>query len=195
MPGLVQFRREAFCVTLCRHRAFSCIDLKVDAVLPAFTVRCRMILSREKIRAIRRAFAQRMCRSAGTEIGRCGGVAASIGRVQRKRRGGELLTGVRRTVFRGCTLCEASCGLALELDGDRIVSMRGDEEDALSHGFICAKGVAIADVHNDPDRLRSPMRKTADGKFEAIGWDEAFEIVGKRLKALRARHGADAIAM
>jgi anaerobic selenocysteine-containing dehydrogenase len=105
------------------------------------------------------------------------------------------MTGYRRTVFRGCTLCEASCGLALELEGDRIVSVRGDEEDPLSHGFICAKGVAIADVHHDPDRLRSPMRKTAEGKFEPIGWEEAFAIVGARLKALRATHGADAIAL
>jgi len=95
------------------------------------------------------------------------------------------MTGCRRTVFRGCTLCEASCGLALELEGDRI-SVRGDEEDPLSHGFICAKGVAIADLHHDPDRLRSPMRKTAEGKFEPIGWEEAFAIVGARLKALRA---------
>src|SRR4029077_7530609 len=41
---------------------------------------------------------------------------------------GERMTGCRRRVFRGCTLCEASCGLALELEGDRIVSVRGDEE-------------------------------------------------------------------
>jgi anaerobic selenocysteine-containing dehydrogenase len=99
------------------------------------------------------------------------------------------MTGYRRTVFRGCSLCEASCGLTLELEGDRIVSVRGDDADPLSHGFICAKGVAIADVHHDPDRLRSPMRKTADGKFEPIGWEEAFAIVAARLKALRATHG------
>jgi anaerobic selenocysteine-containing dehydrogenase len=105
------------------------------------------------------------------------------------------MTGYRRTVFRGCTLCEASCGLALELEGDRIVSVRGDDADPLSHGFICAKGVAIADVHHDPDRLRSPMRRTADGKFEPIGWEEAFAIVAARLNALRATHGPDAIAL
>jgi anaerobic selenocysteine-containing dehydrogenase len=105
------------------------------------------------------------------------------------------VTGLRRTVFRGCTLCEASCGLALELEGDRIVSVRGDEEDPLSHGFICAKGVSIADVHHDPDRLRAPMRKTADGNFEPVRWEAAFDIVGTRLNALRARHGADAIAL
>jgi anaerobic selenocysteine-containing dehydrogenase len=75
------------------------------------------------------------------------------------------------------------------------VSVRGDDADPLSHGFICAKGVAIADVHHDPDRLRSPMRKTADGKFEPIGWEEAFAIVAARLKALRATHGPDAIAL
>jgi anaerobic selenocysteine-containing dehydrogenase len=105
------------------------------------------------------------------------------------------MTGLLRKVFRGCTLCEASCGLALELEGDRIVSVRGDDADALSHGYICAKGVAIADVHYDPDRLRSPMRKTSEGKFEPIGWNEAFEIIGTRLTAVRARHGADAIAI
>jgi anaerobic selenocysteine-containing dehydrogenase len=105
------------------------------------------------------------------------------------------MIGLRRRVFRGCTLCEASCGLALELEGDRIVSVRGDDADALSHGYICAKGVAIADVQHDPDRLRSPMRQTSEGKFEPIGWDEAYEIIGTRLTSVRARHGADAIAI
>lgn len=37
-----------------------------------------------------------------------------------------------RTLFRTCTLCEAMCGLKLELDGDRIVSVRGDEDDPFS---------------------------------------------------------------
>jgi hypothetical protein len=53
---------------------------------------------------------------------------------------------VRRTVFRTCTLCEAMCGLRLELDGNRIVSARGDENDPFSRGYICPKDVAIGDV-------------------------------------------------
>jgi anaerobic selenocysteine-containing dehydrogenase len=110
------------------------------------------------------------------------GVEALMASSAKKRREGERMTGNRRTVFRGCTLCEASCGLALELEGDRIVSVRGDDADPLSHGFICAKGVSIADVHHDPDRLRSPMRKTADGKFEPIGREEAsFHLYGSSL--------------
>jgi anaerobic selenocysteine-containing dehydrogenase len=100
-----------------------------------------------------------------------------------------------RTVFRTCTLCEAMCGLKLELDGNRIVSVRGDEDDPFSQGYICPKGVAIADVHHDPDRLRTPMRQAADGSFVPIGWDEAFDLVEQRLLAVRARSGADAIAV
>jgi anaerobic selenocysteine-containing dehydrogenase len=39
------------------------------------------------------------------------------------------------------------------------------------------------------------MRQTSEGKFEPIGWDEAYEIIGTRLTSVRARHGADAIAI
>jgi anaerobic selenocysteine-containing dehydrogenase len=100
-----------------------------------------------------------------------------------------------RTVFRTCTLCEAMCGLKLELDGDRIVSVRGDEDDPFLQGYICPKGVAIGDVHHDPDRLRTPLRRAADGSFTPIGWDEAFDLVEQRLRAVRATGGADAIAV
>ena len=70
-----------------------------------------------------------------------------------------------RTVFRTCTLCEACCGLQLEVEGNRIVSVRPDHEDVLSGGYVCPKGIAIKDVHDDPDRLRAPMRRTAAGAF------------------------------
>ena len=105
------------------------------------------------------------------------------------------MTAPRRTVYRSCTLCEATCGLTLEVEGDRIVSVRGDDEDVLSHGYVCPKGVAIAAVHHDPDRVRTPLRRTPAGTFEPIGWDEAMALVADRLAAARAAHGADAVAV
>ena len=100
-----------------------------------------------------------------------------------------------QTLFRTCTLCEAMCGLAFEVDGERIVDVRPDEDDVFSRGYICPKGTAIADIHNDPDRLREPVRRTASGTFEPIGWDEAFDLVAENLNRIRARHGADALAL
>jgi anaerobic selenocysteine-containing dehydrogenase len=98
-------------------------------------------------------------------------------------------------VFRTCTLCEAMCGLKIELEGDRIVSVRGDEDDPFSQGYICPKGVAIGEVHHDPDRLRTPLKRMADGGFAPIGWNEAFALVEQGLRAVRAKDGSDAIAV
>jgi anaerobic selenocysteine-containing dehydrogenase len=100
-----------------------------------------------------------------------------------------------RTVFRTCTLCEAMCGLKLEIEGNRIVSVRGDEDDPFSRGYICPKGVAIGDVHHDPDRLRTPLKRLPDGGFVPIRWGEAFELVENRLRTIRRNYGADAIAI
>ncbi len=100
-----------------------------------------------------------------------------------------------QTVFATCPLCEAMCGLRFEVDGQRITSVSGDDQDVFSQGYICPKGAAIAAIHEDPDRLRTPMRRTPSGDFEPISWKEAYDIVGTRLRAVRAEHGPEAIAL
>jgi anaerobic selenocysteine-containing dehydrogenase len=87
-----------------------------------------------------------------------------------------------------CNLCEAICGLELTVDDGAVTGVRGNPEDPLSRGHICPKGVAIADVYADPDRLRRPIRKTPGG-WEEIGWDEAFDLVADRLAATINEHG------
>ena len=102
---------------------------------------------------------------------------------------------MRRTEFRACTLCEATCGLRFEVEDDRVVAVRGDDDDPFSRGYVCPKGVAIADVHDDPDRLRTPVRRTAGGTFEPIGWDDALALVAERLRETRAHHGNEAVGV
>jgi len=97
------------------------------------------------------------------------------------------------TVFHTCSLCEATCGLKFEVEDNRILSVRGDDDDVFSRGYVCPKGIAISGIHDDPDRLRQPVRRNAAGDFEAISWEEAFDLVAGRLGEIRARHGSDAI--
>jgi anaerobic selenocysteine-containing dehydrogenase len=98
------------------------------------------------------------------------------------------------THYRACNLCEAICGLEIRVENGEIVSIRGDEQDPFSRGHICAKAVALKDVHEDPDRLRRPVRRRGS-EFEEIGWDEAFDEAASRLKAIRKRHGRKSLAV
>ena len=59
--------------------------------------------------------------------------------------------------FRTCPLCEATCGLEIEMNGREVVKIRGDKDDVFSAGFICPKGASLGELHSDPDRLRKPL--------------------------------------
>ena len=98
------------------------------------------------------------------------------------------------TKYRICPLCEATCGLELKTDGRRVTSVRGDAQDAFSEGYICPKGVALQDIDSDPDRLRTPMIRRADGWHEAT-WDEAFAEIERRLLPIIQREGRNAIGV
>src|SRR5262245_52665383 len=100
----------------------------------------------------------------------------------------------RQTVNRVCPFCEATCGLSLGVEGEAIVSVRGDAHDPFSQGFICPKAYGLKELHHDPDRLRRPMRRSAGGWTE-ITWDEAYAEVASGLTGVGARHGKDAIGM
>ncbi|MBP8884981.1 MAG: molybdopterin oxidoreductase family protein [Pseudomonas sp.] len=101
--------------------------------------------------------------------------------------------------YRACHLCEAICGLAIETevqpDGSmQIRSIKGDARDSFSRGHICPKAVALQDIQNDPDRIRQPMRRIGE-QWQAIGWEEAFELVAERLSTIQAAHGQNAVAV
>src|SRR6266446_1099824 len=98
------------------------------------------------------------------------------------------------THFRTCHLCEAMCGIAIEVEGEKILSIRGDKDDPFSRGHVCPKAVALKDVHEDPDRLRRPLRRTATGWAE-VGWGEALDEAAERLSAVQKAHGRNAVAI
>lgn len=98
------------------------------------------------------------------------------------------------THYRTCHLCEAMCGVAIEVKEGKIASIKGDEQDPLSQGHICPKAVALQDLHEDTERLRKPIRKTADG-WQEISWDDAFDLVAERLTDIRKRHGRNSIGV
>ena len=82
--------------------------------------------------------------------------------------------------------------------GRPVTAIRGNDDDPLSRGYICPKGVSIADVHADPDRLRRPVRRVGEGRTPSwveIGWDEALDLVADGLAARSTEHGRNAVGV
>ena len=102
-----------------------------------------------------------------------------------------------RTHHRVCHLCEAMCGLVIQTEGDKVTDIRGDKDDPLSRGHVCPKAVALQDIHEDPDRLRKPMKRirTAPGEYQhvEIEWSEALDLAADALASTIKKQGVDAI--
>ncbi|MBW2698533.1 MAG: molybdopterin-dependent oxidoreductase [Deltaproteobacteria bacterium] len=99
----------------------------------------------------------------------------------------------RQIVHKTCNICEAMCGLLIEITDNKVVRIKPDPDDVLSHGHICPKAIALREIQEDPDRLKFPVRRTAAG-WERISWDEALEEVASQLAGIQARSGDDAVA-
>ncbi len=92
-----------------------------------------------------------------------------------------------------CILCECNCGLEVKVEGTRLALFRGDDRHPASRGYACEKAHRLDHYQNAPDRLRSPMRRRADGTYEEIDWATAIREVAERLASVRDRFGGEAI--
>lgn len=96
--------------------------------------------------------------------------------------------------YRNCNLCEAICGIEITHENGKILKIEGDKADTFSRGHICPKAVALQDIYEDKNRLRKPVRKTANG-WEEISWNEAFDEVASKISDIQTRFGRDSIAV
>jgi formate dehydrogenase (NADP+) alpha subunit len=87
-----------------------------------------------------------------------------------------------------CPYCGTGCRVTLGVRGDTLVSARGDADSPVSRGRLCVKGrFGSFEFVSHPDRLRTPLIRTADG-FREASWDEAIAVVGRELR----KHRGDA---
>ncbi|HET6369148.1 MAG TPA: molybdopterin-dependent oxidoreductase [Pseudomonadales bacterium] len=76
------------------------------------------------------------------------------------------------------------CGMLVEVDGDRLVSVRGDPDNPDSQGFLCVRGHASREIIGNPQRLLRPLvRPRRDAGWREATWDEALDLIAARMQA------------
>ena len=94
-----------------------------------------------------------------------------------------------------CNLCYVNCGLEVLVEDDRISKVRGDRDNPKSQGYLCNKATRVPFYAHHRDRLTSPLRRRADGGFDAIDWDTAISEITSRLRDVVDRHGGKSLAL
>ena len=105
----------------------------------------------------------------------------------------ESIESTQSTHFRTCPLCEAMCGLEVQVTDGRVTRIRGDREDVWSKGYLCPKGTALGALHHDPDRIRVPMIRTGD-QWEEVDWPTAFAKCDELIAGVIERHGKASVS-
>ncbi len=98
-----------------------------------------------------------------------------------------------QTVRSFCRVCTSVCGILVDVEGDEVLRVRGDQDHPFSRGYTCAKGRALPLLHHHPDRLETP-RMRVDGGLADTTWDACLDDLATRLKDIVARHGPESVA-
>ncbi len=109
-----------------------------------------------------------------------------------------------RSVRTFCRICEVHCGLVVDVEADTargavpgaevVVKVGPDRDHPVSKGYCCVKGLGLAALHHDPDRVDVPLKRV-DGELVEIGWEQALREIGARVRAIVEEHGPRALAI
>ncbi|SOE80418.1 Anaerobic selenocysteine-containing dehydrogenase [Caballeronia arationis] len=86
--------------------------------------------------------------------------------------------------------CPDTCAMRVTVKDGKAVKVTGDPDHPPTQGVLCTKVSRYAERTHHRDRLLTPLRRIGrkgEGRFEAIGWDEALRYAAERLEPIAAR--------
>ncbi|NND82641.1 MAG: molybdopterin-dependent oxidoreductase [Gammaproteobacteria bacterium] len=97
----------------------------------------------------------------------------------------------QQTKFTTCYMCACRCGIKVTTEGEEIRFIQGNPNHPINKGVLCAKGNSGIMKQASPAKLRKPLLRKAGtergaGEFEEISWEQALDMLTKRLANIRA---------
>jgi formate dehydrogenase major subunit len=128
------------------------------------------------------------CVSCGKCVDNC-----STGALNKKAQTIPIHTEPVKDVRTTCPYCGAGCQIILRVQGDTVIEVTADPEQAPNYGALCVKGRFGHDFIQHKDRLTKPLIRK-NGMLVETSWDEAYDYTAKKLFDLKAMYGPDSIA-
>jgi len=100
-----------------------------------------------------------------------------------------------------CRFCGTGCSVLVGTQGGRVVATQGDPDAPVNRGLNCIKGYFLSKIMYGSDRLKTPMLRMSNGKFDKngefapISWKQAFDIMEEKAKATLKAKGPNGLAM
>lgn len=91
-----------------------------------------------------------------------------------------------------CTFCGVGCSFEVWTKGRQILKIQPISEAPVNAISTCVKGKFGWDFVNSEERLEVPLIRRGSS-FEEATWDEALDLVAKRLNEIRNRNGRDGV--
>ena len=98
-----------------------------------------------------------------------------------------------------CEICFWKCaGWVYKNEEGKVWKVIGNDEDQHSNGRLCPRGTGGPGMYYDEDRLKTPLIRTEErGKqtFREATWDEAFDYIAEKMKAMKEEYGPECLAL
>jgi anaerobic selenocysteine-containing dehydrogenase len=101
---------------------------------------------------------------------------------------------VKTTTWSAGPGCHGSCGVLAHIRDGKLVKIEGDPDHPFNQGRLCSRCLAMTQYIEHPDRLRHPLKRVGargEGKWEEISWEDAFNLIEKKMAAIREEYGAE----
>lgn len=94
-----------------------------------------------------------------------------------------------------CSYCGVGCGVQVEIDSKKNISVQGNPDYPVNKGMLCSKGKTLNYVAQDTsDRILYPeMRWSRNHPLQRVSWDAAFDRAAAVFKSIIKKHGPDSV--
>ncbi|MGB8952131.1 MAG: molybdopterin-dependent oxidoreductase [Candidatus Aminicenantales bacterium] len=103
---------------------------------------------------------------------------------------------IRTTTWSAGPGCHGGCGVMAYVRDGQLIKIEGDPNHPWNQGRLCARCLAMTQYVYHPDRLTRPLKRVGErgeGKWRPISWEEAYDLIEKKMKKIREDFGPESM--